>query len=627
MRWGEYSRDTQRVNGNSYSLHYGYRLNDGFASIQYPAGKIVDICRRWSRKRRVGCTAVSKTYADLSAASAPYTADGRIAQMKLGNDLWETRVYQTPGLPTRFKLGSSAAGTGSSDKLELEYDYSGTANNGNLVSQVIRQAGHTWTQSYGYDAVNRLTSASEAGGFNRIYGYDRYGNRWVVSSSGITAADPHELTAGTLFNASNNRLANQSYDAAGNQTSYDPRVLAYDAENRLISATSSVNGNETYAYDGDGRRVRKSWIPSGASPQVTTYIYGPKGQVAVEYTNQAASSTGTSWMFTDLLGSVRAVTGEKPQSGTATLKECYDYLPFGRMLSSTDNGRNTGCYPAHPDFTLSSVESPKFTGKERDVETGLDYFGARYYSAAQGRFVSPDMLFVDQRPSDPQSWNIYAYVGNNPMKFVDVNGKWKTEIHNAIINGAFLNLSGPQLGVLRAASIRVDGFMNGGQTSENAYKHGMRGNFQSREQARELADNFISEHERNAAGIAKQSGGVSSAALDEFGTALHTVTDRLSPTHAGEQLWTGAGESGATTILGGVIGYIVGAATDGVRAEIHSSKENTLTLDQYHNAVDAARKEYLKTFGQDAFTKATGCKQVSGCRYDDSSLRDEYRTK
>ena len=83
-------------------------------------------------------------------------------------------------------------------------------------------------------------------------------------------------------------------------------------------------------------------------------------------------------MFTDLLGSVRAVTGEKPQSGTAPLTECYDYLPFGRILSSSDNNRNTGCYPASPDFALSSVESPKFTGKVRDVETGLDFFGARY---------------------------------------------------------------------------------------------------------------------------------------------------------------------------------------------------------------------------------------------------------
>jgi YD repeat-containing protein len=208
-----------------------------------------------------------------------------------------------------------------------------------------------------------LATASEINGFSRTYGYDRYGNRWVATSSGITAADPHEPAAGTLFNPTNNRLANQSYDAAGNQTSYDPRTLIYDAENRLISASSSLNGNESYAYDGDGRRVRKVWTPNGGSTQVTTYVYGPNGQIAAEYSNQVSNATGTSWLFADLLGSVRAVTGEKPQSGNATISECYDYLPFGRILSSNDNGRNTGCFPPSPDFTISSVESPKFTGK------------------------------------------------------------------------------------------------------------------------------------------------------------------------------------------------------------------------------------------------------------------------
>jgi RHS repeat-associated protein len=55
----------------------------------------------------------------------------------------------------------------------------------------------------------------------------------------------------------------------------------------------------------------------------------------------------------------------------------------------------------------------KFTGKERDAETGLDYFGARYFSGAQGRFTSPDAPLADQHPEDPQSWNLYGYVRNN----------------------------------------------------------------------------------------------------------------------------------------------------------------------------------------------------------------------
>jgi RHS repeat-associated protein len=62
------------------------------------------------------------------------------------------------------------------------------------------------------------------------------------------------------------------------------------------------------------------------------------------------------------------------------------------------------------------------TGKERDQETGLDYFGARYFGAALGRFTSPDDPLVDQHVSDPQSWNLYAYVRNNPLKNTDPFG-------------------------------------------------------------------------------------------------------------------------------------------------------------------------------------------------------------
>lgn len=63
------------------------------------------------------------------------------------------------------------------------------------------------------------------------------------------------------------------------------------------------------------------------------------------------------------------------------------------------------------------------TGKERDAETGLDYFGARYFSGAMGRFTSPDVPLADQWEKDPQSWNLYSYVRNNPLRFIDPTGR------------------------------------------------------------------------------------------------------------------------------------------------------------------------------------------------------------
>lgn len=65
----------------------------------------------------------------------------------------------------------------------------------------------------------------------------------------------------------------------------------------------------------------------------------------------------------------------------------------------------------------------RFTGKERDEETGLDYFGARYFSGVQGRFTGPDAPFADQKETDPQSWNLYAYVRNKPLSYRDPDGR------------------------------------------------------------------------------------------------------------------------------------------------------------------------------------------------------------
>src|SRR5262245_42052494 len=64
----------------------------------------------------------------------------------------------------------------------------------------------------------------------------------------------------------------------------------------------------------------------------------------------------------------------------------------------------------------------EFTGKERDGETGLDNFGARYFSGPEGRFTSPDQLMASATARDPQTWNRYTYGLNNPLRFIDPTG-------------------------------------------------------------------------------------------------------------------------------------------------------------------------------------------------------------
>jgi RHS repeat-associated protein len=105
-------------------------------------------------------------------------------------------------------------------------------------------------------------------------------------------------------------------------------------------------------------------------------------------------------------------------SGNVTVKARYDYLPFGEEIGSGQGSRSlvTG-------YVTTDRTRQKFTQTERDSESGLDYFGARYYSSAQGRFTSSDPNPVTKENFvNPQRWNLYIYVNNNPLTAVDPNG-------------------------------------------------------------------------------------------------------------------------------------------------------------------------------------------------------------
>lgn len=322
-----------------------------------------------------------------------------------------------------------------------------STNNGNMLWQTINDGTTTRTQGFTYDSVNRLLTATESPTWAQTYVYDKLGNRALLSSSndpsmGVAQVLRAVTTSSTSvpFDPATNRwtFVGATYDQGqangpGNLTDVQLDAnnsfhAVYDAENRQTATTVVLAGSSptttTYVYDGEGQRVVKA---NGTG--TTVYVYDAQGNLAAEYSTAANPDLGTHYLTVDHLGSTRLDT--QAVANAPSVFSRSDYLPFGQEIPTTWNRSN---YQADPSQRL------KFTSKERDAETGLDFFGARYLSSAQGRFTSTDSYEINQEVSkaksqdqrqtllhgyitNPQVWNRYAYALNNPLRLVDLNGK------------------------------------------------------------------------------------------------------------------------------------------------------------------------------------------------------------
>ncbi len=322
--------------------------------------------------------------------------------------------------------GCAASGSGPTNQtawaLDLQLFWGANAgqlstNNGDLQAQLIQTcngAGYTvannYYQGYSYDGLNRLMAfKDENGADERDFKYDKFGNLWVTANTGTFPPLSASTPRSNIY--SSNKRSDTTYDAAGNETSIAAicaaGCLQYDAESRQTGYTPS---GTSYSYDGDGRR-----IISAANGVNTVFVYDATGNLAAKYTSGVGGTVPctTCYLSWDHLGSTRMVT---EQSGNLVAR--HDYLAFGEEIRNGYAGR-----PSNGTWGGLDTVSQKFTGKERDPESGLDYFGARYYGASLGRFTSADEVFADQDENDPQSWNLYNYVRNNPLRYSDADGR------------------------------------------------------------------------------------------------------------------------------------------------------------------------------------------------------------
>jgi RHS repeat-associated protein len=417
---GRVVRQYQRTDAVNYLTEATYYLNSAMATETYPSvpgasGRRTVSYSLDSAARLSSLSSSATTYAPAaSVSSIAYAPHSALTTETYGNNLVHAITYNTRLQPNQIKLGTAAAPT---SVLNLTYNYGTTTNNGNVQSMTYAGGGLSYTQTFGYDQLNRLTTSVENGGasWSQTNSYDRYGNRSIVGGL---------LT----FNAANNRIstAGYSYDASGNLTNDTIHAYTFDAENKI----SKVDNVSAYVYDGEGQRVRKLLGENlrfiyGIGGQLVAEFDGSTGNLKKEYVRggatlvtiepTAVNSNGTRYTTSDHLGSPRVITN----SSTGVVSR-HDYMPFGVELGIGIGGRTTGM-----GYSVADGLRQKFTSKERDNETGWDYFGARYFSSAQGRFTSidPENYQAMRDLHDPQSWNAYVYVNNNPLGRIDPDGR------------------------------------------------------------------------------------------------------------------------------------------------------------------------------------------------------------
>lgn len=412
---GRVTDEWEEPDTTDYEQHFGYGYNPDstLKSLVYPSGRTLTFTVNGAgRTTDVKDTANSINY----VTSAKYDAAADLTSMVNGSviggfaGITTTNTYNERLQPDTLKVT-----TASQTLFSRTYDFHRTAGDNGNVFQITNNLDNNRTQNFVYDHFNRISQAYTTGSnWGEDFTIDAWGNLTNRAlHSGKTNYEPLSQTVSIR-----NQLSGFSYDAAGNITSSGANPFyIYNAENQMISLNNVIN--PMYFYNAEGERVKKTVGPAG-----TAYTYGIGttpfveadlvGNVTNEYIffngKRVARRDGTTgaveYYFPDHLGSASVIT----DSSGVVQKEA-DYYPYGGEIVVSGSDAN----------------KYKFTGKERDQESGLDEFGARYFSSNIGRFMIPDWAANPTAVpyanyGNPQSLNLYSYVENNPTTTGDPDG-------------------------------------------------------------------------------------------------------------------------------------------------------------------------------------------------------------
>jgi RHS repeat-associated protein len=489
------------------------------------------------------------------ATSFAYDAASKLTSRTLPNSVVTTYTYD--GLDRLTRLKDAKSNTVIADN---NYTY----NTAGQITQNIDQSG---THAYGYDTLDRLTSATYTGTPAESYAYDVVGNRTSSQRSASYTYQPFNrlmstTTASYLYNNNGNMITKS--DSTGTTQ------FAWDFEDRLTQVVTPSSGSVSYKYDALGRRIQSA--PSTGVSTNFTYDGDDVAQdktstnVITEYLNgpgidnKIRQKTGTTLYYfaQDHLGSTTALTDSK---GALVERETYD---------------------AYGNTAGSAKTRYGFTGREREALTGLQYNRARFYDPQLGRFISEDPIALSG------GMNQFAYVHNNPQNRTDPSGLFDVDVHYyltyylALKTGCF---SDSEARLIAEGDQRSDKDADkkpglGLKTKRRAGKIVVVPNLDQQARNRDFHSFGTAEQNaRRAAELFAQATGPNGG-FWQFGTYLHFLQDSFSHReYAGNTTW---GQS------------------SGINSRDHTSFDPEKAMKMAHDTYDA-----LKKFGE-----------MRGCRCD-----------
>jgi RHS repeat-associated protein len=405
------------------TLSYTYSEDGSLTSITYPSGRTITY-NVGNAEQAIWAKDVANSI--QYAAAASYAPIGAVNSVLYGqvsggfNGITETRAYNS-----RLEFNTIAASSSAGTAENLTYNYNLPTGNNVSVNSISNGVNSGLSESFTYDSLNRiLTGATTSNSATGCWG-DSFGASGIPDDpwSNLTQINVTQCTGGSLSasaGSTTNQLAlsgvTSPYDLAGNMVKDGSYTYTFDAENHILTASGMSGGPWNYVYDGDGLRVEKSNGSTG-----TIYWRAVTGEAIAE-TDLTGSTTDSAYKEYVFFAGRRIAWHDS--SGNVYFYYA-DHLGSNTVITT---GNGTPCYQAtftpygeeHLAQTTTCTQNYKFTGYERDTETGLDYAFFRYYNSRLGRFMSADPIGGDV--SNPQTLNRYAYVTNKPTNMIDPLG-------------------------------------------------------------------------------------------------------------------------------------------------------------------------------------------------------------